>query len=82
MASNSLTLLDKTQLWENCQASSHFGCITVDNELIQADDAVLVDVHAGEHLLHVVGFHLGMDLGPDQVVYGVCDLGDMIYLNI
>ena len=56
--------------------------MTIDNELIQTDHTVLVDVHAGEHLLHVVGLHLGVDLRPDQVVYGVCNLGDIIYLNI
>ena len=76
-------LSDKTQLWEDCQAPGYsVGSVTVDNELLQADDAVLVDVHAGEHLLHVVGLHLGMDLGAHQVVYGVCNLGDIIYLNI
>ena len=79
MASNSLTLSDKTQLWKDCQAASYsVRRITKVDELLQTDHTVLVEVHAGEHLLHVVGLHLGVNLRPHQVVYGVGNLGGEI----
>ena len=51
------------------------GAAAVHQELIQAHHAVLVDVHAGEHLLHVLRLDSGVNLGSNQVVDGICDLG-------
>ena len=44
-------------------------------ELVPADQAVAVGVHAGEHLLHDGEPCPPLSLGPHKVIDGVCNLG-------
>ena len=76
----SLSLL---KLWEDSETLLYFvWTAAIVQELLQADHPVLVEVHAGEHLLHVLRLHFGVNLRPHQVVDGVCNLRDVLNLNI
>lgn len=54
---------------EDGEAVQHVGVgAAVDRELLEADDAVLVRVHAAEHSLQVLNLHFGGNLGANKIV--------------
>ena len=62
-------------LWEDGQALlDPVRTGAIQQELLQTHHSVLVDVHAGKHLLHVLRLHPGVNLRPHQVVDGICHL--------